>query len=255
MLRPAAEFFPASGGGARHGRSTYPTWEICMSQPAGEPAAAAPVAAPAAPAVAPAVPAAPAPLVQPAVPPVVPVTGPTQDFPADTPVAEMTPPQQAAYHKAQSRRWEERAKARGDYDDLKAKAEQYDALVTASQTEHERAVAEARTEADKAARADVTSKFTARLVEAEIKAAAAGRLTDPQLQALLPTLNHAAFLNAENEPDADKVSALVQSLTPAAPQTRTATDLGQGRRATPAATGTAAGRALYAERHPQKTAT
>jgi len=68
-------------------------------------------------------------------------------FPADTPVAEMTQDQQLAYWKHQSRKHERRADERKDYDQLKADSEELIRLRSESQTEAERALAEAREEA------------------------------------------------------------------------------------------------------------
>lgn len=90
----------------------------------------------------------------------------------------------------------ERAKF-ADYDDLKKKA-------AAAMTEQERAVAEAKD----AGRAEAIAETGGRLVKAEFKAAAAGRL--PNLDQLLEDLNLAKFLGANGEPDTKAIAAAVE---------------------------------------------
>src|SRR5215218_296038 len=70
----------------------------------------------------------------PAPPPAPAPPDPAGGFPADTPVTEMTTEQQAAYWKHQSRKHEERARSREDYDDLKAKAAKLEKLERQSLT-------------------------------------------------------------------------------------------------------------------------
>lgn len=65
-------------------------------------------------------------------------------FPDGTPLEQMTEAQQIAYWKHQSRKHENAAKARADYDDLKAKADELAQLKAANQTEQEKALEEAR---------------------------------------------------------------------------------------------------------------
>ena len=79
-------------------------------------------------------------------------------FPEGTPVEQMTPAQQAAYHQAQSRRWEARAKKfDGLTDDefaaMKTKAARADALDNELSSDKDKAVkARADGDADEAAR-------------------------------------------------------------------------------------------------------
>ncbi|HEY7429252.1 MAG TPA: hypothetical protein VH641_00810 [Streptosporangiaceae bacterium] len=68
----------------------------------------------------------------------------------------------------------ERAKY-ADYGDLQAKAAEYDKHVEASRTEQEKAVAAARGEG----KAEAQAAANDRLLRAEIRAAAAGKLADP----------------------------------------------------------------------------
>ncbi len=69
-------------------------------------------------------------------------------FPADTPVESMTPTEQLAYWKFQSRKHEQSAKGRADYDDLKAKAAELEALKAKTATDEEKARDEARREGE-----------------------------------------------------------------------------------------------------------
>jgi hypothetical protein len=157
--------------------------------------------------------------------PVPPVTGDT-GFPADTPVAEMTDAQQAAYWKHQSRKHENTAKARGDYDTLKAKAAKADELEAANATEQEKAVTAARKEAE----AETRKALAPGLVRAEFRAAAKGVLSDEQRDALLEDLDLSKYLTDKGEVDEAKVANKVKAFAPAG---NGRADLGQGRRDAP----------------------
>lgn len=61
------------------------------------------------------------------------------DFPVNTPLAEMTPQQQSEYWRHKSRKHEQRANSRSDYDDVKKKAEKYDEIEQANKSELEKA--------------------------------------------------------------------------------------------------------------------
>lgn len=83
----------------------------------------------------------------PVVPPVAPVIPPVAlGFPADTPIAEMSDAEQAAYYKHHSRRHEATANARSDYDALKADSEELARLRAENATDNEKALAAARLE-------------------------------------------------------------------------------------------------------------
>jgi hypothetical protein len=89
-----------------------------------------------------------------------------------------------------SRKWEGRAKAN------KAKADQLDQLTASQQSAEEKAAAAA-------ARAD---RLAGQFVTAELKAALTGIV--PDAAAVVGTLNHALYVTADGEIDADKVAAL-----------------------------------------------
>jgi hypothetical protein len=160
----------------------------------------------------------------------------------------MTDAQQAAYWKHQSRKHEDRAGATADYDAVKAELDRLKAL---TQTDAEKAIEQARAEARTQAKAEAIRDSLPRLVKAEIKAAAAGRVPAERLDAGFDLLDLTKFLTADgSEVDADRVSQYVEGL---APDGKTWPDMGQGRRGpTTPTTGVNAGRSLYEERHPKK---
>jgi hypothetical protein len=163
-------------------------------------------------------------------PPAPAATGGDDGYPANTPVAEMTHQQAAAYWRHQSRKHEDRVKAMGDYDALKQKADDYARLVAASQTEHEKAVEEARRQGA----ASYAASTGSQLVESWVKAAAHNRLSDEGVNALLETLDRTKFLAANGAVDTDKVYAVVNRLVSQQPAPASAP---QGQPAQPGQTG------------------
>jgi hypothetical protein len=133
-------------------------------------------------------------------------------FPANTPIAEMTAKQQAAYWKAQARKHEDRVKGMSDYDKYKDAFDEYQRLIAASQTEQEKAVAEARRQG----RAEALAETGGQLVEQWVRAAAAGRLAEESVTALLAGLDRSRFLHDNGGVDTDKVYQFVGSIAPAA---------------------------------------
>lgn len=184
------------------------------------------------------------------------------EFPANTPVAEMTDKEAKAYWKAQARKHEARSKERADYDDVKKKADQYDNLSAASKTENERAVETARQEADDAARKDERAKTALLLVDAKVESIATARGVKPeQLEPLLEALDRTKFLTDTGEVDADKVTNFVASIAPAVEEfgkgkNGRVPDLGQGRRGSDSGakpSTVSAGRDRYADKHKSRT--
>lgn len=165
-------------------------------------------------------------------------------FPDNTPLEQMTDKQQAAYWKHYSRQHEAVAKSRGDYDAIKAKADEYDKQQAANATEHQKAVKAA----EDAARAEERNKALPLLVAAEFKIAAAGRLTTEQVDAILAPLDTKHFLDATGAVDTVKVATYVNQVAPQKPgQPPRFPDLGQGHRPGQAGTSVAAGRAMFAD--------
>jgi hypothetical protein len=146
-------------------------------------------------------------------PPAAPAPTPDKGYPDGTPIDDMTPPQQAAYWKAQSRRHEDRSKSFGNLtpDDLTAlreKAARADALDHELSSEADKAV--------KAARDEESAKAIPRVVRAEFKAAAKGVLTAEQLTALLEDRDLSKYADAKGDPDEDKIANLVKAFAPPA---------------------------------------
>jgi hypothetical protein len=136
-----------------------------------------------------------------------------------------------------------------DYDQIKAEAEQLRALAA---TDQDKAVAQARKEAEETARAQAIP----RVVRAEFKAAAkdAG-LTKEQLDALLEDVDLTKYADADGEPDEDKIARKIKAVAPAKEQERQRPrDLGQGNRRPAGAQPGDQGRAMAAKRFGTKTA-
>ncbi len=178
---------------------------------------------------------------QPGVPPVqqpapTPATGDGPDgFPVNTPVAEMTPTQQAAYWKTQARKHEDRVKGMSDYDQVKAAYDEYQRLLAASQTEQEKAIADARRQG----RTEALTQAGGQLVEQWFKAAIGERLDKDRVNTILDGLDRTRFLTADGNVDTDKVRTYAESFLPAAPAAApaatTVPEAGQQAPAAPAA--------------------
>lgn len=170
-------------------------------------------------------------------------------YPANTPVVEMTAPQQAAYWKAQSRKHESRVKALGTPEEIKAWREassELEKLRRASMGETERAVAEAREHAA----AEAGKAWAVRLVAAEFRAATAGRVEPSDLSGVLDTLDLSKFLDDDGSVNIEKVTQLASRITGSA-NTGGSTAfpfIGQGTRHTSRASGLAAGQAAFEAR-------
>jgi hypothetical protein len=207
-----------------------------MTQPTGT----APTAPPPAPAPAPApqpVAPAPAPAPQPQPPAPAPAPGqPPASQPTPTPPAnrqpdpgtgddlpyyqegvpwrQLPPEQQLAYWMHRSRKHEDRVNGMRDYDELKGIKSQYEQLVQQSQTEHERAVAEARRQGETAAMA----RANVMLVEAYVRSAAAARsVDDDAVNDFLETNRLEAYILPNGQVDTAKVYRQVNRMagTPA----------------------------------------
>lgn len=123
--------------------------------------------------------------------------------------------------KAESRKQEQRAKANA------AKAKKLDEVEAANLSETERAVAAARDEA----RREGLREGSARVVRAEIRAAAAGRPVD--VDALLEGIDANRFIDDDGDVDTAAIAAWIDKLAPAGEQRQRTPDLGQGARSGP----------------------
>jgi hypothetical protein len=106
-------------------------------------------------------------------------------------------------------------------------ATELDKIRQANQTEQEKAIEAAKAEA----RQEGARSMAARIVDAEIKAAAAGKLASDQVTVLLQRLDRTQFLDNSGEVDLDEVAKFVDGLAPKnGAQPRERIDLGQGKK-------------------------
>ena len=154
-----------------------------------------------------------------------------------------------------------RAKAQppADYDDLKAKAARFDELAAANKSELEKAVERAKADADKAGRQDERSKADARIVRAEVKAAAGTKLADPEDAVRLLDLGQFK-VDDDGEVDGKAIAQAIDDLVKTKPYLAASSgdgkngknglsNLGQGKRDGTAAPSTATGKDLWQARH------
>lgn len=172
-------------------------------------------------------------------------------FPKDTPVAEMTDKQQAAYWRHQSKRHESRAtglsKLTGGKtaEEIRAEQQELEGFRNASRTDSERAAKEA---ADKA-RSEERASYGSKLVAAEFRAALAHVDADRRAS-IIEGLNLAAYLDEHGDVDTDKVTKYAETIAPAgtANQHQQRRDFGGGQRREGQAERGAAGRAMAEKR-------
>lgn len=139
---------------------------------------------------------------------------PKQDPPKEDP-PKQDPPKDDTDWKAESRKWEERAKAN------KTAADELEELKKKGMSEQERAVDEAKN----AGRAEEREKAGARVVTLAVKAAAAERRV--KVDGLLKRIDHKQFLTEDGEPDDKAIAELLDDVAPAKGGRQ---DLGQGAR-------------------------
>lgn len=137
--------------------------------------------------------------------------------PAQDPAAEVA---RLRDELVKARKWEDRAKANADA------VKELDKLRASTMTDQERAVAEAVA----TTRIEMQRQHAARLVLAEVRAAAAGRPVD--IDALLEGLDPSRFLTDDFEPDVKAIQVWVDKVAPAAGPVIPPgfPDLGQGAR-------------------------
>ena len=173
-------------------------------------------------------------------------------FPAETPVAEMTAEQQAAYWKFHSRKHETLAKSREDYDALKAAADKWTAHEKASkpadQVKAEEEAESIRQEAEKALKA----KYATKLVTAEFKAAVAGRMKPEDLTDLLEDMDLTKYLTDDGDVDTDRVTKKAAIIAPETRSTGGTRRGHQSRRTNDKESSVSSGRELYKEMNGKK---
>jgi hypothetical protein len=173
----------------------------------------------------------------------------------NTPLEQLPVEQREAY-------WKHYAKThRGERDELaawkkanEARVAEYDALVAASRTDHERALETARTEAATAARTEgetsAAAKYVGPLVLARFESVLAGKKTPAEVATIVGGLNVGAFLGSDGLPDTEKVAAYAATIAPTV--VTPPPNLGGGRTAPPNVGGTQAGVDAWHAAHPKK---
>lgn len=151
----------------------------------------------------------------------------TPAFPANTPVKEMTPEQQAAYWQHQSRKHEDRVKKYGDLtpEQVKALQDENTTLKTAGQSAADKAIEEAKA----AGRAEVQAGWDRDKATAALSKALEGRIPDA---GALVGLDVSKFV-VSGKVDTDAINAWVEDNsepTTAQQQQKKNPDLGGGRR-------------------------
>lgn len=142
----------------------------------------------------------------------------------------------------------EKAKV-ADYDQLKERAANWDKFLEESKTEGQKALDQARQEAETSAYAKARTEFGSKLVDAHLRAAATGRITDGALSALLGGVNTANFLTDKGDVDTTKISQFIDGIAPTTTPSSRPGGFGQGPREGAPARGIDAGRAAYEARH------
>lgn len=166
------------------------------------------------------------------------------EFPADTAVKDMTPEQQAAYWKYQSRKHEDRVKAYGNVTPdqaLKAAEDQEEARKKAL-SDSDRAIEEA---VERTRKESATTAANG-VADAALRMALRGRVIDGAL-----AFNRPSFVN-DGVADLDALEAWVDANSTPAGGGKGHANLGQGNRETFRTTGRASGRAEAEKRFGKK---
>lgn len=170
-----------------------------------------------------------------------------REFPAETPVAEMTAEQQAAYWKFHSRKAERRQKAEREAIEKEratTRAE-LDQLRQAGLTEAEKAIDTARNEGRTAALAEIGASTVNAFIQGRV---AAGLLTEDRASVLAKGMNHSAFIAENGDIDLDGLKDYLDVIAPA---TAVTPDPHQGNRGNTsrAKSGLSAGADLYTSKN------
>ena len=151
-------------------------------------------------------------------------------YPKDTPVAEMTPEQQAAYFRNSKDKWEGRFRNLvGDrsFDDVKKDLEELAEIRKSQQTPAEQAIEAAREEGKAAAVAEANTRAATAIFRASLEAQ--GHSED-DVEDLVANFNVANFVT-DGDVDTDKLAAFAKRFSPADTATQTRRrDFGAGTR-------------------------
>lgn len=138
-----------------------------------------------------------------------------------------------------------------DYDQLKERASQWDKFVEESRPEQEKALDNARKEAEQSAYQKARSEFGGKLVQAHMQAAGAGRIGEAAMTALLAGVDTSRFLTETGDVDTAKVTSFIDGIAPANASPQKPGGFGQGPRSGAPKAGLESGAALWEERHKQ----
>lgn len=145
-------------------------------------------------------------------------TDPANEPNTPDPDADAETAKQLEHWKEVARKNEQRAK------DNAQKAKDYDALKKSTMSETEKAVAEAKAEG----LAEGLKTGSSKIAQAEIRAALAGRHSDPD--AFIEGVDAARFIGDDGEVDRAQITAWVDKVAPVGEQKPPVLDLGQGNR-------------------------
>ena len=122
-------------------------------------------------------------------------------FPADTPLEQMTVEQREAYWKDKAQKHEKRAKARSDYDQMKADSEELAALKAANATAEEKALEEARRQGENIG--------AGRYLKEAVKGRFQGitKKTDDEIEVIFEHVDAASFTDEKGDIDTVKLAA------------------------------------------------
>lgn len=179
-------------------------------------------------------------------------------FPKDTPVAQMTPEQQAAYHLHQSRKHEGRSKEWASAfpgktpAEIRAIVEKAEADRRNTLTLDEKTLEDTKAETRKATLAEIGPKAVKAAFDLLL-----GDMPEQDKAEVIDLLDLKKFLTDDNEVDTAKVRAHVARIAPAgkAPHQQRVRDFGAGPRRTDKSSGVKAGRELFADRRKPTTKT
>lgn len=110
----------------------------------------------------------------------------------------------------------ERAKYAG-FDDLRAKADQFDQLQAAQQTDLEKAVARAVKDTEQRVKTETTTAFGQQLAKAQLAAAVAGKVAD--VDEHLEDIDTKKLIDANGQPDAAAIARVAERLMKLSPAT------------------------------------
>lgn len=163
-------------------------------------------------------------------------------FPKDTPVVEMTPAQQAAYHRYHGRKHEDRNKEwqrttggktpEQVADDLKELEE----LRKSKMTDGEKAIADAKTEGAR----EASLKLAPQLFDVALN-----HVNEDRRKVLIDSIDPARVIKEDGTIDTDKVTSIAHALAPVKGGSDEDPDYGNGKRTRRGSSGVGAGRAAY----------